>query len=33
MKLLREARTLKAKVVSSLRTGMQAFNSFDEDGG
>lgn len=32
MKLLREARTLKAKAVSSLRTGMQAFNSFDDDG-
>ena len=32
MKLLREARTLKAKAISSLRTGMQAFNSFDDDG-
>lgn len=27
MKLLRDARTLKTKAVSSLRTGMQAFNS------
>lgn len=32
MKLLRETRTLKAKAVSSLRIGMQAFNSFDDDG-
>lgn len=32
MKLLREARTLKIKAVSSLRIGMQAFNSFDDDG-
>lgn len=32
MALVRDARTLKAKALSSLRTGMQAFNSFDEDG-
>ncbi len=32
MKLVREARTLKSKAISSLRVGMQAFNSFDEDG-
>ncbi|OSN35972.1 hypothetical protein BV321_02027 [Pseudomonas syringae pv. actinidiae] len=32
MKLLRETRTLKVKAVSSLRIGMQAFNSFDDDG-
>lgn len=32
MKLVRDARTLKNKSVSSLRTGMQAFNSFDDDG-
>lgn len=32
MKLVRDARTLKAKALSSLRTGMQAFNSFNEDG-
>ncbi|MEZ2745796.1 hypothetical protein ACBQ16_11420 [Halopseudomonas bauzanensis] len=32
MKLVRDARTLKAKAVSSLRIGMQSFNSFDEDG-
>lgn len=32
MKLVRDARTLKSKALSSLRTGMQAFNSFDDDG-
>ncbi len=32
MKLVRDARTLKNKSISSLRTGMQAFNSFDDDG-
>ncbi|MBY8973062.1 hypothetical protein J1G33_21970 [Pseudomonas sp. P867] len=32
MKLLRDARTLKIKAVSSLRIGMQSFNSFDDDG-
>jgi len=31
MKLVRDARTLKNKSISSLRTGMQAFNSFDDD--
>jgi|GEM_PF-6178964 len=32
MKLVRDARTLKGKALCSLRTGMQAFNSFDDDG-
>ena len=32
MTLVRDARTLKSKAISSLRTGMQSFNSFDEDG-
>ena len=32
MKLVRDSRTLKTKALSSLRTGMQAFNSFDDDG-
>lgn len=32
MKLVRDARTLKNKALGSLRTGMQAFNSFDDDG-
>lgn len=32
MKLVRDARTLKTKALCSLRTGMQAFNSFDDDG-
>ena len=32
MKLFREARTLKAKSIASLRRGLSAFNSYDEDG-
>lgn len=32
MKLVRDARTLKAKAVSSMRTAMMAFNSYDDDG-
>lgn len=32
MKLLRDARTLKAKALSSLRRGLSAFNAFDDDG-
>lgn len=32
MKLLRDAKTLKGKALSSLRRGLSAFNSFDEDG-
>jgi|SRR5579863_1929267 len=32
MKLLRDARTLKSKSISSLKTAMSAFNSFDDDG-
>lgn len=32
MKLVRDARTLKAKALGSLRTAMTAFNSFDDDG-
>lgn len=32
MKLRREARSLKAKAVSSLRRGVSAYNSYDEDG-
>jgi hypothetical protein len=32
MKLRREARTLKAKAISSLRRALTSFNSFDEDG-
>lgn len=32
MKLLRDARLLKMKALSSLRRGVAAFNSFDEDG-
>lgn len=32
MKLVRDARTLKAKAISSLRSGMTAFNSFDDEG-
>ena len=32
MKLVRDARTLKVKAISSLRSGMGSFNSFDDDG-
>ncbi len=32
MKLFREARTLKAKSMASLRRGLSAFNSYEEDG-
>ncbi|WP_210247005.1 hypothetical protein [Mycoplana rhizolycopersici] len=32
MKLVRDARTLKAKSISSLKTAMNAFNSYDDDG-
>lgn len=32
MKLLRDARILKTKSLSSLRTGLSAFNSFNDDG-
>jgi hypothetical protein len=32
MKLRREARTLKQKALSSLRRGLSAFNSYDDDG-
>ena len=32
MKLVRDARTLKAKSISSLKTAMSAFNGFDDDG-
>lgn len=32
MKLVRDARTLKAKSISSLKTAMSAFNSYDDDG-
>jgi hypothetical protein len=32
MKLFREARTLKAKSIASLRRGLSAFNSYEEDG-
>lgn len=32
MKLLRDARTLKAKALCSLRRGLSAFNSYEEDG-
>ncbi|OAM79016.1 hypothetical protein [Devosia elaeis] len=32
MKLVREARTLKTKAICSMRAGMSAFNSFDDDG-
>ena len=32
MKLRRETRTLRAKALASLRRGLTAFNSFDEDG-
>ena len=32
MKLVRDARTLKAKALGSLRTAMTAFNSYDDDG-
>jgi len=32
MKLLRDTRTLKGKALSSLRRGLAAFNSFDDDG-
>lgn len=31
-RFLREARTLKVKAVSSLRIGIQVFNSFEDDG-
>lgn len=32
MKLVRDAKTLKAKAIGSLRTAMTAFNSYDDDG-
>lgn len=32
MKLKREARTLKAKAIASLRRGLEAFNSHDDQG-
>lgn len=32
MKLLRDARSLKSKALSSLRRGLSAFNSYEEDG-
>jgi uncharacterized protein YjiS (DUF1127 family) len=32
MKLVREARTLKSKSLASLRRGLSAFNSYEEDG-
>lgn len=32
MKLVRDARTLLAKSISSLKTGMTAFNSYDDEG-
>ncbi|CAJ5502296.1 hypothetical protein [Burkholderia pseudomallei] len=32
MKLLRDARSLKSKAISSLRRGLSAFNSYEEDG-
>ena len=32
MKLLRDSRLLKSKALSSLRTGLESFNSFNEDG-
>lgn len=32
MKLVRDARTLKAKAIGSLRTAMTAFNSYDDEG-
>ncbi|MGZ8982977.1 MAG: hypothetical protein ACXW11_03365 [Methylotenera sp.] len=32
MKLIRDARILKTKALSSLRTGLTSFNSFNEDG-
>jgi hypothetical protein len=32
VKLVRDARTLKAKSVSSLKTAMSAFNSYDDEG-
>lgn len=32
MKLVRDARTLKSKAIASMRAGMSAFNSFDDDG-
>lgn len=32
MKLVRDARTLKTKAICSMRAGMSAFNSFDDDG-
>lgn len=32
MKLVRDARTLKLKAICSMRAGMNAFNSFDDDG-
>jgi hypothetical protein len=32
MKLVRDARSLKSKAISSLRRGLSAFNSYEEDG-
>ena len=32
MKLRREAKTLLGKAIASLRRGLSAFNSFDDDG-
>jgi hypothetical protein len=32
LKLVRDARTLKAKSISSLKTAMSAFNSYDDEG-
>ena len=32
MKLVRDTKTLKQKAISSLKTSMSAFNSFDDDG-
>jgi hypothetical protein len=32
LKLVRDARTLKMKAISSLRTGMSSFNSYEDDG-
>jgi hypothetical protein len=32
MKLKRDARTLKAKAISSLKLGLSAFNGFNQDG-
>ncbi|MCU7254166.1 hypothetical protein NYR20_10935 [Pseudomonas aeruginosa] len=32
MKLKREAKTLKAKAIASLKRGLEAFNNHDDDG-